>query len=171
MRDILRKVNRIFSRNKSVAILAVVAFIGIATVSVNQSLAYFTTFARAKGGVTLDLGNQTKIKEGFKDWQKVIQIENTGDTAVYVRCKIIAASQFEITASGNKWSLKDDGYWYYSDIVTKGGITEPIKAYIKVDESVESSFNVVVIQECIPANKPDADWAPAAKYFDEGGKN
>ena len=64
MRDILRKVNRIFSRNKSVAILAVVAFIGIATVSVNQSLAYFTTFARAKGGVTLDLGNQTKIKEG-----------------------------------------------------------------------------------------------------------
>ena len=30
MRDILRKVNRIFSRNKSVAILAVVAFIGIA---------------------------------------------------------------------------------------------------------------------------------------------
>ena len=45
-------------------------------------------------------------------------------------------SQFDIQASGSNWSLSDDGYWYYSQVVPVGGKTEPIVAAITVSEKV-----------------------------------
>ena len=106
-------------------------------------------------------------------------IENTGKADCFVRVKVIAASQFDIQASGSNWSLSDDGYWYYSQVVPVGGKTEPIVAAITVSEKVKTSFNVVVVQECAPVTydengnpcvAPDAKWDATAQYDKEEGE-
>ena len=148
-------------------------------VSVKPTLAYFTTYATAKGGISVDIGPTTDVKEKFKDWKKTIEIENTGKADCFVRVKVIAASQFDIQASGSNWSLSDDGYWYYSQVVPVGGKTEPIVAAITVSEKVKTSFNVVVVQECTPVTydengnpcvAPDAKWDATAQYDKEEGE-
>lgn len=148
-------------------------------ISVKPTLAYFTTYATAKGGISVDIGPTTDVKEKFKDWKKTIEIENTGKADCFVRVKVIAASQFDIQASGSNWSLSDDGYWYYSQVVPVGGKTEPIVAAITVSEKVKTSFNVVVVQECAPVTydengnpcvAPDAKWDATAQYDKEEGE-
>ena len=105
--------------------------------------------------------------------------QNTGKADCFVRVKVIAASQFDIQASGSNWSLSDDGYWYYSQVVPVGGKTEPIVAAITVSEKVKTSFNVVVVQECAPVTydengnpcvAPDAKWDATAQYDKEEGE-
>ena len=132
--------------NRNHRILVCAAFAAtliVCGVSVKPTLAYFTTYATAKGGISVDIGPTTDVKEKFKDWKKTIEIENTGKADCFVRVKVIAASQFDIQASGSNWSLSDDGYWYYSQVVPVGGKTEPIVAAITVSEKVKTSFNVV----------------------------
>lgn len=136
------------NRNHRILICAAfAATLIVCGVSVKPTLAYFTTYATAKGGISVDIGPTTDVKEKFKDWKKTIEIENTGKADCFVRVKVIAASQFDIQASGSNWSLSDDGYWYYSQVVPVGGKTEPIVAAITVSEKVKTSFNVVVVQE------------------------
>ena len=121
------------NRNHRILICAAfAATLIVCGVSVKPTLAYFTTYATAKGGISVDIGPTTDVKEKFKDWKKTIEIENTGKADCFVRVKVIAASQFDIQASGSNWSLSDDGYWYYSQVVPVGGKTEPIVAAITV---------------------------------------
>lgn len=166
----LKKLNR---KRRVLAGLTLAAVIAVAGVSVKQTMAYFTTYATAKGGIAIDIGPTTDVDEEFKDWKKTIQIENTGEVACYVRAKVIAASQFDISAEGSNWSLGDDGYYYYSQVVPVGGKTDSIVASITVGADVQTSFNVVVVQECTPAQydengnaylPQDADWEMAAEY-------
>lgn len=142
-----KKINR---NHRILVCAAFAATLIVCGVSVKPTLAYFTTYATAKGGISVDIGPTTDVKEKFKDWKKTIEIENTGKADCFVRVKVIAASQFDIQASGSNWSLSDDGYWYYSQVVPVGGKTEPIVAAITVSEKVKTSFNVVVVQECAP---------------------
>ena len=58
---------------------------------------------------------------------------------------------------------RQDGYWYYSDIVPVSGNTEELLAQIAIPEEYKESFNVVVVQECTPVlyeedGTPYADW-------------
>ena len=180
MKKIFESCKKINKKHRVLASVVLASVIIVGCISVKPTLAYFTTYASAKGGVSVDIGPTTRVKEKFKDWKKTIQIENTGKVDCFVRCKVIAASQFTITASGNNWSLSDDGYWYYSKVVPVGEMTEPITAYIKVSEKVKTNFNVVVVQECTPVTydengnpcvAPDAKWDAEAQYDDEeGGK-
>lgn len=176
MKKIFESCKKINKKHRVLASVVLASVIIVGCISVKPTLAYFTTFASAKGGVSIDIGPTTRVKEKFKDWKKTIQIENTGKVDCFVRCKVIAASQFTITASGNNWSLSDDGYWYYSKVVPVGEMTEPIIASITVGEKVQASFNVVVVQECTPVTydedgnpvaAPDADWSMAAQYEKE----
>lgn len=173
MKKIKNYFNQISRKNKLLVVTTLMTGAVVLGYTANSTLAYFTTYASAKGGVTIELGHNTRIKEEFKDWKKTIQIENTGDVDCYIRTKIIAASQFDITAEGSNWSLSSDGYWYYSQIVKPGEMTEAIVASIKVKKEVEASFNVVVVQECTPVvydkdgnpcSSENADWSAAAQY-------
>ena len=48
--------------------------------------AYFSTYASAKGGITLHMGHEEKVEEDFNSWQKVINITSTKDSRpVYIR--------------------------------------------------------------------------------------
>ncbi|MEE1217147.1 MAG: hypothetical protein U0K78_06510 [Agathobacter sp.] len=180
MKKIFESCKKINKKHRVLASVVLASVIIVGCISVKPTLAYFTTYASAKGGVSIDIGPKTRVKEKFKDWEKIVQIENTGKVDCFVRCKVIAASQFTITASGDNWSLSDDGYWYYSKVVPVGEMTEPITAYIKVSEKVKTNFNVVVVQECTPVTydengnpcvAPDAKWDAEAQYDDEeGGK-
>lgn len=176
MKRLVSNIKKVSKQNRVVTGLVVAAILGVMVFSVNQTLAYFTTYAVARGGVPIELGPTTTVKEKFKDWKKTIEIENTGDVPCFIRTKIIAGSLFEITASGSNWTLGSDGYWYYSEVVPVGGTTESIEAYIKVPEDVEYSFNVVVVQECVPVSYDEdgnpcvaegADWQQAAEYVVE----
>ncbi len=173
MKRLVSYIKKMSKRNRAVAGLVLAAVLAVSAFSVNQTLAYFTTYATAKGSVPIKFGPSTKIIERYKDWKKTVEIENTGEVPCYIRVKVIAGSLFTISVSGNNWTMGDDGYWYYGEVVPVGGTTDSIEAYIKVPEDVEYSFNVVVIQECVPviydkSGNPcvpeNADWTQEAQY-------
>jgi hypothetical protein len=164
---------RFWKGNKKVTILAAAALLLVMSVSAGTAMAYFTTYATAKGGVPVALGPETTVHEDYEDWEKTISVENTGDVPVYVRAKVIAASQFTVTIEGSEWSLGNDGYWYYEEVLPVGGRTENLVASIEKLDEVTSSFNVVVVQECTPVmydtdgnalTAETADWSMKAEY-------
>ncbi len=177
MKIFLNHLIKRINHRRSIQLMVFLALIMVAAASVPGTLAYFTTYATAKGGVPITLGAKTRVKEEFKNWEKTIQIENTGDTDCYVRVKIIAASQFQIAASGNNWVDAGDGYWYYSEVLPVGLTTEDsLKASITVAKEVKTSFNVVVVQECVPVSYDEngnptgaiqADWNKAKQVVQE----
>ncbi len=147
---------------------------------VQGAMAYFTTYASAKGGMKISLGDSTTITEEFKDWKKIIRIENTGHVDCYVRAKVLAGEQYTIKASGSAWSQGKDGYWYYANPLAPGAKTEPLTASIQVPKNLNISFDVAVVQECTPviydsdgnpAGAEAADWSRAAQYVEEEDKD
>jgi hypothetical protein len=159
-------------RSKKITLLAAAALVLVLGVSVGTAMAYFTTYATAKGGVPVTLGAETTIHEEYGDWEKTISIENTGEVPVFVRAQVIAGSQITVTVEGTDWSFGDDGYWYYSEALPVGGKTANLVASIDKGD-VESSFNVVVVQECTPVmydangkavTAENADWSMKAQY-------
>jgi hypothetical protein len=159
-------------RSKKITLLAAAALVLVLGVSVGTAMAYFTTYATAKGGVPVTLGAETTIHEEYDDWTKTVSIENTGEVPVFVRAQVIAGSQITITVEGTGWSKGSDGYWYYSEALPVGGKTANLVASIDKGD-VESSFNVVVVQECTPVmydangkavTAENADWSMKAQY-------
>lgn len=158
--------------------LAVVLALGLLLgSSIHSATAYFTTYASAKGGMKISLGDSTTITEEFKDWKKTIRIQNTGQTDCFVRVKVLAGAQYTIAASGSGWSQEKDGYWYYADPVAPGSQTDALTASIQVPKNLVTSFDVVVVQECTPViydknGSPvlakAADWSRAVRQ--EGDK-
>jgi hypothetical protein len=162
-----------WKRSKKVTLLAAAALVLVLGVSVGTAMAYFTTYATAKGGVPITLGAQTSIHEEYGDWTKTISVENTGDVPVFVRAKVLAGSRIDVTITGTNWSLGKDGYWYYSEALPVGGTTANLVASIEKNADVTSSFNVAVVQECTPVmydadgnavTAENADWNMKAQY-------
>ena len=70
--------------------------------------------------------------------------------------------------SEGKWTLGDDGYWYYSEPLVPGETSEELVISIKIPEELAASFNVTVIQESTPVlygedGLPYADWTLEAE--------
>lgn len=170
----MRRISKWLRSNKCIAALSLLAMALILTLSAGSALAYFTTYASAKGGYTLTLGDSTEIREDFDDWVKHVQVENTGELPCYVRVKLFAGSEYtlEITPQDADWVYSgDDGYWYYKNPVAPGGLTSVIDAAIHVSETLKEDFDVAVVQECVPVSYnadgtpvgyDQVDWAPAA---------
>ncbi|NBK93987.1 hypothetical protein D5278_18820 [bacterium 1XD21-13] len=134
-----------------ITLLAVLALVMVSAWTVKTSLAYFTTYETAKGSHELALSTQTTLHEEIKGMEKHVSVENTGGIDCYVRVKIFAGSTVKLSCAGDGWSQKEDGYWYYKDIVAPGASAGTLVVSITgpEDEDVET-FNVVVIQECTP---------------------
>lgn len=165
--------------------LAAAAAVLVGSLSVGSALAYFTTYARAEGGVVLDLGF-TRIlpEEKVEDRAKQITIQNTGDYDCYVRMKALVGDDYIIGYSEpgdeEKWTPGADGFYYYSDIlVAKTGVSSRIDVNITFPEPEDGEapdFNVIIIQECTPVlfdneGNPYADWnkiADVAKTIVQG---
>lgn len=136
-------------------ILAVLAVLLTLAAGLGSAWSYFTTYAEAKGGYTIELGDQTQISEEFSAWTKHVVITNEeGSQPVYIRVKAFCGSEYTLTYSDNgsgKWTPGDDGYYYYSDIVDAGGSADELLVQIlNVPETDPEDFQVVVIYESTP---------------------
>ena len=67
-------------------LMTAIAVMMIMSAAMGTAWAYFTTYATARGGVTIALGHEDKIKESFSNWTKSLTITSEGDSApVYLR--------------------------------------------------------------------------------------
>ena len=136
---------------KYFVIAAALALVSLA--SVKTTMAYFTDTKQATGGVTLSLGDSRLTPHETVDGLiKHITVENTGNYDVFIRVKAVYGSNYDASVVENTsagWELKEDGYYYYKDVV-KAHETAPelqLEISVKDDTAVEDSFNVVILQE------------------------
>lgn len=148
--------------------IAFLAFVMVLTAGVGRAWAYFTTYASAQGGITIELGNETEIEETFSSWTKHLTItSDAGSEPVYVRARAYGSGRYPLEYSGTGWQAGDDGYYYYNEILPGGGSTSELLVGIKdvPDQEIENGtmFNVIVIYESTPVmynedGTPYADW-------------
>lgn len=142
------------SLNKKTLGLAGAALFLTAGLSVGSAMAYFTTYTQVSGKVPLDLGMTTIIPDETVDnWTKHVKVQNTGDYDCFVRVRAFAGTRYQdkLIYSGDNWTLADDGYYYYSQIVEAGASTEDVlDIRIPYEESEGQDFNVIVVQESAP---------------------
>ena len=140
----------------------------VMTAGIGKAWAFFTTYASAEGSITITLGDETEITEEFSNWEKRVTITSNADSEpVYIRAKAFGSGNYPLVYSGNGWSLGEDDYYYYSEIVPGGGQTSVLSVKIEnvPEEDLEdgTSFNVVVVYESTPVmyredGTPYADW-------------
>ncbi len=162
--------------------LAALALILVLGAGIGESLAYFSTYAEAKGGYVIELGDRTELKEEFSNWTKRVTVVSAEDSEpVFIRVKAFCGSRYSLSYldESGRWSLGDDGYYYYSEIVPGGGSTAELQIRIgNVPASVKDgdSFNVIVIYESSPARWREdgtayADWSVILdRVSTEGGE-
>lgn len=161
-------------QGKKTLAAAAIALAMVSVISAGSTMAYFTTFATAKGGHEITLGTETQIKETFSRWTKHVILTNTENTECYVRVRAFAGSAYELEYGGSdKWSKGDDGYWYYNEILLPGSDTDLLDIKINLPQAEDElgnklayteDFNVVVIQECTAVLYTEdgtayADWS------------
>lgn len=150
--------------------LAAAALLLVGSISLPKAMAYFTTYASAGGGVEINISNTTnEVEEKVDGLIKEIRLENTSAQEEYVRVKVFCGSEFSLTYTNEsgKWSQGEEDYWYYSDIVKPGEITEPLLAAITVPEGHKDNFDVIVVEESVPVLYAEdgstyADWTMKA---------
>lgn len=165
--------------------LTLLAATTIVSAGIGKAWAYFTTYTEASGGYRIDLGDETRITEGFEDWTKHVEISSEeGSEPVYIRARAFCAEYpLEYVSPTRKWiqhPTSPDDYWYYTDILNGGDTTNVLDIKIKDvpkedKEHPENSpeigdrFNVIVIYESIPVKyKPDGTayrpWDPEVSW-------
>ena len=161
-------------RNKMKICLSAAALVLVMSVMIGTAMAYFTTYAVAEGGVTLDLGfTQTEINEEVVNGKKQIVLENTSDYDCYVRLKALTGDAhkdgiaYSEPDGAGLWTPGADGYYYYNGIVEAGGSTSQIDVSFMLPEEDQMDFNVIIIQECTPVlldenGEAYADWSVTA---------
>ena len=151
----------------------------ILTAGIGQTMAYFTTYTDAKGGIQIWIGDDTKIEEEFDNWNKRLTITNEEGEDVYVRARAYYAPadlQLEYstvqteggigswsTAVAGKDSITDatenpqpgnEGPWYYCDTPLKAGekanVLNILIQKIPLDVVKGDTFNVIVVYESTP---------------------
>lgn len=153
-----------------------------AALTIESSLAYFTTYVSAGGSLTVNLGAETTIHEDVSNMTKHISIRNISQTNdCFVRVKVFYGGELAVDfndESGN-WYLGEDDYWYYRPILPASpdpdnpSLTTILDAKIIVPEGFDmDSFNVVVIQECTPvvydeSGNATADWTTVFSDYEE----
>lgn len=171
---------------KYLMIAAALALVSLA--SVKTTMAYFTDSKEATGGVTLSLGDSRLTPHETVDGLvKHITVENTGNYDVFIRVKAVYGSNYDasvVDKTSAGWQLKDDGYYYYKDVVKAHETAPELQLQIKVKDNtaVENSFNVVIIQEATLAiydgDNVSADWTKTvmscsdydAKFSNQGNE-
>lgn len=173
-------------------ILAVLAVILVLSASIGAALAYFTSYAEARGGYVVHMGYETEIEENVEGNVKTIRITNTagpgtdeGTYPVFVRVKVYHGSDCTIKVpAATNWKEENEetgSVWYYTVPLYTGETTEALEISISVAAGAEvkagDPIDVIVTYESVPAvfnahsesnsddNSPDmaTSWANAAE--------
>ncbi|MDO5132967.1 MAG: hypothetical protein Q4D81_08290 [Eubacteriales bacterium] len=143
--------------------------------SMGTAWAYFTTYATAKGGVTLHMGHEEKVEESFSNNRKTINIESTADSQpVYIRARGFYKDPEGLSYSESQnWTAGEDGWIYYTKILQPGtsladsGDQLVVKITFPADAKEGDTVNVIIVYETTevqyneagePLASTDADW-------------
>lgn len=140
----------------------------VMSASIGGAMSYFTTYAEARGGGSITLGDETNIDEKVVSGGKEVKITSTeGSKPVYVRVRAFADTEkYPITYDGSGWTESTSDGWCYYDLPLAGGATtDVLKVNIgnipKADAAKKGDhFNVVVVYETIPAVEFNDDGTP-----------
>ena len=162
--------------SKKIICLAAAALVLVASLSIGNALAYFTTYVLSIGGKTLDLEfTKTEVTEEVISGKKILSVQNTGESDCYVRVKVIVAGEnadkisvVEPEGNDNWTNTPDaDGYYYYNPVLAAGEATTELHVAIEgiteLPGEDDKDFNVIIIQENTPILYKDggetyADW-------------
>ena len=109
-------------------------------------------------------------------FQYIVQAENTGDAAFYVRAKLKTGMKEKTEAAWLKENLSDtwelkDGYCYYTKALTAGETSKPIFKEVKTDDSflLLKKETPIALEEgdCIEASEYDSAVAAFAARDNE----
>lgn len=143
--------------------------------AVGPALAYLTTYTSASGGVDVAVGPKVEPNEDTDGLKKTITLKNTGENSCFVRVKIFystVAATLQEPVTGNGWikddSLKDCECWEYTSVLEPENVTNPLTLEFTVKDDYDNNFNVVVVEEYVPAlydedGEPYADWTLSVK--------
>ena len=144
--------NQILKR-RAFAVALIVICLAISAIG---TLAYYTAEERAHnvittGGVEIEVhewADEEKTEpfpeDGVDDVTpglevtKIVEVENTGASAAWIRVLLemtvtaadgeteLSANLVELDYNTEKWTLGDDGYWYYNEALEPGDTTDPL---------------------------------------------
>jgi len=157
---------------KRTLILAFLAVLLVLSSSIGSAIAYFTTYATARGGYVIHLGGKTEIKERIVNNSKIISIRNNpekpedaGKYPVFVRVKAFADSDGVLDVSSNAlypgnpdalWEQDGENCWRYRKAIYAGEETEPaftidVSSSRKLKPEETMILDVIVVYESVPA--------------------
>ena len=161
---------RIFEKcsHKKQLFLALSALVLCLSISIGVTMAYFTDWSSASGtGAVADLKPQTELKEELDGINKKIQVENTGETEVFVRVKVFYPDlnlqrkdgKVEIkgvSADGTDSDLwvynEETGFWDYTKVLKSGEATDELQVNVTIKRVTNSrDFQIIVVHENSPA--------------------
>ena len=164
---------------KRYLILAVLAIAMVLSASIGTAIAYFTTYADARGGYVIHMKYETEIHEDVEAGVKTVSITNNADDPsdigaypVFVRVRIFSGSDTNIdTVSGPGWQTTPDStnaYRYGSALYAGDPPTSGLR--IEISEVKDSGIrpgdpvDVIVTYESVPSvfnpdGTPDLDTA------------
>lgn len=180
---------KIIQRYKKTFFMSAAALGMLAALTVESTMAYFTTYVSAGGSQVVNLEARTELDEDVSEMTKHIVLRNTSDRGdCFVRVRVFYGAEISVIMTdveGNgDWYDGGDGYWYYRPILPVGGQTAQLDAFIDttglvkpgVDsdtatEYIKDKFNVVVVQECTPVlydteGNPYAEWDTFYTVYD-----
>ena len=164
-------------RYKKTIAMSAAALSLLAGLSLESSMAYFTTYVSAGGSHVVNLDARTEIHESVSNLTKHLTLENISTKGdCFVRVKVFHGAQVKVdiydAEGGNNWYKGDQTdaygyeYWYYRPVLPIGGTTTGLDIKIDVTdllkdpnfmkpedpnaEWIKDKFNVVVVQECTP---------------------
>ena len=176
---------------KTIALLVVLL---VAVGSIGATYAFYSSKTEVKSNVFTIGSIETHINEdfpkqevkpdsnGYAEFTKAVSVENTGksDCLVRVRVTISPGKQSNqislmkdetklLFSNGSKvgdWIYKDDGYFYYTKVLSSGATTSTLFNKVKVSNanSIED-FDIAVYQEAVQAVVHNADGTKLT--FDE----
>lgn len=164
---------KLIGRYKKILAMSAAAFGLLGALTLESSMAYFTTYVSAEGGHIVNMGAQTEITEEKGRMSKRVTIQNVSETNdCYIRVKVLCGAPIDFqysegdNAALTNWSYNDqDGYYYYGPIVGPKESTTILNVAVKniPADFDRDTFNVIVLQECTPVlyddnAQPYADW-------------
>ena len=101
-------------------LMVAIAVMLVMSAAMGAAWAYFTTYARAKGSVTLNLGHQEHIDEKFSSWDKTINLTSAEDSRpAYIRVRAFCA-EYELEYKNTDNWTQDGDWWYYNKTLDPG---------------------------------------------------
>ncbi len=168
---------------KRTLFLAVLAVVLVLSSGIGTALAYFSTYADARGGYVIRLQGRTEIEEEITAGRKTVVIRNLGETATdvghspaFVRVSAVADSLGRLDYSKNTSALwqQNGNYWYYLQPIMTGEETEAFIIDVKLNRELKEGekLDVIVSYDSVPAvfkengdPDPDTAWANASNII------